>query len=148
MFFWNSLAFSMIQRILAIWSLVPLPFLNPAWTSRSSWFRYWIYFSPPQKTGWKNWFALKANWSTYIWTDTAKYSFKFDVLNNFASLVFVLSIYSSFGHATQGILVPWPRTELVSRAVESYTLDHQGSPCFGAYHLSDFVQVQQILHIR
>ena len=26
--FWNSLAFSMIQRMLAIWSLVPLPFLN------------------------------------------------------------------------------------------------------------------------
>ena len=33
MFFWNSLAFSMIQRMLAIWSLVPLPFLKPAWTS-------------------------------------------------------------------------------------------------------------------
>ena len=28
MFFWNSLSFSMIQRMLAIWSLVPLPFLN------------------------------------------------------------------------------------------------------------------------
>ena len=38
MFFWNSLAFSMIQQMLAIWSLVPLPFLNPAWTSGSSWF--------------------------------------------------------------------------------------------------------------
>ena len=25
---WNSLAFSIIQRMLAIWSLVPLPFLN------------------------------------------------------------------------------------------------------------------------
>ena len=30
MFFWNSLAFSMIQRMLAIWSLVPLPFLKHA----------------------------------------------------------------------------------------------------------------------
>ena len=30
-FFWNSLAFSMIQQMLAMWSLVPLPFLNPAW---------------------------------------------------------------------------------------------------------------------
>ena len=40
MFFWNSLAFSMIQRMLAIWSLVPLPFLKPAWTSESSWFTY------------------------------------------------------------------------------------------------------------
>ena len=41
--FWKSLAFSMIQRMLAIWSLVPLPFLNLAWTSGSSWFTYgWI----------------------------------------------------------------------------------------------------------
>ena len=29
MFFWNSLVFSMIQQMLEIWSLVPLPFLNP-----------------------------------------------------------------------------------------------------------------------
>ena len=40
MFFWNSLAFLMIQQILAIWSLVPLPFLNPAWTYGSSQFIY------------------------------------------------------------------------------------------------------------
>jgi len=32
----NSLAFSVIQGTLAIWSLVPLPFLNPACTSESS----------------------------------------------------------------------------------------------------------------
>ena len=38
MFFWNSLAFSMIQQMLAIWSLVPLPFLSPAWTSGNSQF--------------------------------------------------------------------------------------------------------------
>ena len=36
MFFWKSVAFSVIQQILAIWSLVPLPFLNPAGTSGSS----------------------------------------------------------------------------------------------------------------
>ena len=30
----------MIQWLLAIWSLVPLPFLNPAWTSGSSLFKY------------------------------------------------------------------------------------------------------------
>ena len=29
-------SFSMIQQMLAIWSLVPLPFLKPAWTSGSS----------------------------------------------------------------------------------------------------------------
>ena len=40
MFFWNSIAFSMIQQMLEIWSLVPLPFLNPAWTSGNSQFMY------------------------------------------------------------------------------------------------------------
>ena len=40
MFSWNSHAFSMIQRMLAIWSLVPRPFLNPAWTSGISRFPY------------------------------------------------------------------------------------------------------------
>jgi len=41
MFFWNSLAFSMVQWMLAIWSLVPLPFLNTAWTSEGSQFTDW-----------------------------------------------------------------------------------------------------------
>ena len=41
MFFWNSLAFSMIQRMLAVWSLVPLLFLNLAWISESSHFLYY-----------------------------------------------------------------------------------------------------------
>ena len=40
MFFWNSLAFPMIQWILAIWFLVPMPFLNPAWTFGSSQFMH------------------------------------------------------------------------------------------------------------
>ena len=40
MFFWNSLAFSMIHQMLAMGSLVPLPFLKPAWTSGSSRFTY------------------------------------------------------------------------------------------------------------
>ena len=31
MFFWNSLAFSMIQQMLAIWFLVPLPFWRRQW---------------------------------------------------------------------------------------------------------------------
>ena len=38
--FWSSLALSMIQWMLVIWSLVPLPFLKPAWTSGSSRFTY------------------------------------------------------------------------------------------------------------
>ena len=38
--FSGTLAFLMIQRMLEIWSLVPLPFLKPAWTSGISWFTY------------------------------------------------------------------------------------------------------------
>ena len=38
--FLDSLAFSMIHQMLAIWPLVLLPFLKPAWTSGSSWFTY------------------------------------------------------------------------------------------------------------
>ena len=40
MLFWNSLAFPVFQQMLAIWSLIPLPFPNSAWTSGSSWFTY------------------------------------------------------------------------------------------------------------
>ena len=39
-FCFNSLAFSMIQWMLAIWSLGPLPFLKPAWTSGISQLMY------------------------------------------------------------------------------------------------------------
>ena len=45
--FWNFLAFSMIQQMLAIWSLVPLPFLKPAWTSGMGEFNsddHYIYY--------------------------------------------------------------------------------------------------------
>ena len=50
MFYWNSLAFPMIQQMFVIWSLVPLPFLNSACTSGSTWFMYfwslaWIILS-------------------------------------------------------------------------------------------------------
>ena len=38
--FWNSLSFSVIQQMLAIWSPVPLPFLNPASASGSSQFTF------------------------------------------------------------------------------------------------------------
>ena len=52
MFFWNSLAFSMIQRMLAVWSLVPLPFLKPAWTSGSSRFTY-CWSGAWRRSGWE-----------------------------------------------------------------------------------------------
>ena len=54
MFFQKSLAYSMIQCMLAIWLLVPLPFLNPAWTSGSSWFMYcWSQFTYCWSLAWK-----------------------------------------------------------------------------------------------
>ena len=40
--FLEFLAFSMIQWMLAICSLVPLPFLNPACISESFWFTYYL----------------------------------------------------------------------------------------------------------
>ena len=40
-FFLNSLAFSMFQWLLAVWCLVPLPFLNPACISGNCQFMYW-----------------------------------------------------------------------------------------------------------
>jgi len=43
-FFWSSLAFSMIWQVLAIWSLVLLPFLNPICTSGNSQFTYFPYW--------------------------------------------------------------------------------------------------------
>ena len=49
--FMDSLAFSMIQQMLAVWPLVPLPFLNPAWTSRSSWFTLML---KPKMQGFKH----------------------------------------------------------------------------------------------
>ena len=48
MFVWNSLAFSIIQWMLAIWSLVVLPFLNLAWLFKSSPLQtpgsHWLYY--------------------------------------------------------------------------------------------------------
>ena len=44
--FSRTLAFFMIQRMLAIWSLIPLPFLKPAWISGSSWFTVHVLLKP------------------------------------------------------------------------------------------------------
>ena len=38
---WNSLVFSIIQQMLAVWSVVPLAFLNPACRFGSPWFTYY-----------------------------------------------------------------------------------------------------------
>ena len=46
MFFWNSLAFYIIQWLLAIWSLVPLAFVSPTWIFGSSRFMVHILLKP------------------------------------------------------------------------------------------------------
>ena len=38
--FWNSITFPLVQLMLAVGSLAPLPFLNGACTFASSWFMY------------------------------------------------------------------------------------------------------------
>ena len=56
----------MIQQFLTIWSLVPLPFLNPDWTSEASWF---ILLKPSLK-GFEHYLA--SMWNEYnctlVWT--------------------------------------------------------------------------------
>ena len=56
--FWNSLAFSIIQWMLAVWSLNSLLFLNPACTSESS--RITYCWSPAWTSG--------SSQSTYCWS--------------------------------------------------------------------------------
>ena len=55
MFFWNFLDFSVIQQTLAVWSLIPLPFQNPACTSGSSQFLYcWSLSSVQSDSLWSH----------------------------------------------------------------------------------------------
>ena len=63
MFFWTSLAVSMTHWMLEIWSVVPLPFLNSVWTSRSSWFTY--YWSPAWIT--LSIYLLACEMSAIVW---------------------------------------------------------------------------------
>ena len=69
MFFWNSLAFSMIQRTLAIWSLVPLPFLKPAWTLGSSRLEAG---GEGNDQGWDGWMA-SWTWWTWVWVNSGRW---------------------------------------------------------------------------
>ena len=59
--------FFMIQQMLAIWSLVPLPFLNSSCTSGSSWF---VYLLKPGLENLEDYFA--STWNEHncvaVWT--------------------------------------------------------------------------------
>ena len=50
----------MIQWMLAIWSLVSLPFLNLACTSESSWFTYWL------EKSYLDLFLIEYSWTTPV----------------------------------------------------------------------------------
>ena len=60
MFFWNSLAFSMIQEMLAIYSLVPLPFLKPPLTSGI------LHFTYCWSLAWRI-LIITSMWKNVIW---------------------------------------------------------------------------------
>ena len=82
-----ELSFSMIQQMLAIWSLVPLPFLKPAWTSGSSWFMYcwslaWKNFKHHFTSMWDECFiGLKSRWQQTAaessWRESISLTFSF-----------------------------------------------------------------------
>ena len=85
--FWNSLAFSMIQWMLAIWSLVPLPFLKPAWTSGSSRFTY--YWSLAWRT--VSITLLACEMSATVW------QFKHSLALPFSGIGMKTDLFQSFG---------------------------------------------------
>ena len=93
MFFWNSFAFSMTQRMLAIWSLVSLPFLNPAWTSGSS--RFHILLKPILGN-FEHYFA--STWDecncTVVWT---VFGIAF-LWNRMKTDLFLSAMLMSYGH--------------------------------------------------
>ena len=77
MFFWDSPAFSMFQRMLVIWSPVPLPFLNPAWTSGISRFMYcwnltWRILTDLSKDclSWHDCWLPQNKWSNKKWVNS------------------------------------------------------------------------------
>ena len=88
MFFWNSLAFSMIQRMLAIWSLVPLHFIKLAWTYGSSRFTFcW-------SLAWRilNMTLLACEMSAIVW------SFKLSLAFLFFGIWMKTDLFQSCGH--------------------------------------------------
>ena len=83
MFFWNSLAFSMIRQVSATGSLVPLPFLNPVCT----------HCNTPTVFLWKcscfkltvskiylSYFFLNLNWIILSVAEASKYMFLLTVI--------------------------------------------------------------------
>ena len=89
MFFWNSLAFSVVQQMLVIWSLVPLSFLNPTCTSGSSWFMYCWSLA---------WRILSMTLLAYEMSTVVQW-----LEHSWALPFFGIHVYSSFIHSCQDL---------------------------------------------
>ena len=87
-FFWKSLASSMIQQMLAIWSLVPLPFLIQAWTSGSSQFP-WCW-----SLGWRILIITLLVWEMSAIVQWFKYS----LVLPFLGIWIRIDLFQSCGH--------------------------------------------------
>ena len=94
--------FLMIQQMLAIWSLVPLHFLKPAWTSGSSWFTFcW-------SLAWRIPWTEKPGRPQYIWLQRVRH----DWSGSHKTKLDVFLEFSYFFHDLQMLailsLVPLP----------------------------------------
>ena len=91
MFLWNSLAFSMIQRMLAIWSLVPL---KPAWTSGSS-HEPWTCWTPSLlKPGLENF----KHYFTSVWNECNCAVLEHSLALPFFGIGMKTNLFQSCGH--------------------------------------------------
>ena len=87
-FFWKSLASSMIQQMLAIWSLIPLPFLIQAWTSGSSQFP-WCW-----SLGWR---ILSITLLVWVMSAIVQW-FKCSLVLPFLGIWIRIDLFQSCGH--------------------------------------------------
>ena len=87
MFLLNSLAFSMIQWMLAIWSQFPLPLLSPDCTSRISWLVYYLILA------WRilNIALLACEMSSIVW------SFEHSLVLPFFGIGMKTDLFKSYG---------------------------------------------------
>ena len=111
MFFCNLLAFSMIQRMLAIWPLVPLPLWNPACMSGSSQFMYcW-------SLAWRSFeHYLARMWNEHNWL----YSSLNSLALPFFGIGMKTDLFQSCGHCW--VFQIWWRTECNTLTAPSFRI--------------------------
>ena len=94
MFFRNSLALSMTQWMLAIWSLVPLLLWNPAYTSESSQFTYcWSLAWKVLSITWLKCIRHYVEWVKFVWW------FEHSLALPFFGIGMRIDLFQSCGHS-------------------------------------------------